>query len=63
MKLEGNRKLIVSVVALIVVGVVATWGPLTSEEVSTMLKWAIPTVIGAFTAANIAEHKLNGRKL
>jgi len=58
MKFEGNRKLIVSVVALIVIGVIATWGPLTSEEVSAMMKWVLPTIVGAFTAANVVEHKL-----
>lgn len=58
MTLDGNRKLIVSAIGLLVVGAVAIWGPLTSDEVSAMLKWAIPTIVGAFTAANVVEHKL-----
>jgi len=55
---EGNHKLIVAVVALVVVGVIGTWGPLTGEQVLSMTKIAIPTIIGTFMAANGYEHKL-----
>jgi len=57
--LDGNRKLVVSIVSLAVVGVVCTWGPMLPEQVESVMKIVVPAIIAAFAAGNAYEHKLN----
>lgn len=61
MTLEGNKKFYVAVVALVVVGVVGAFGPLTGDQVTAMMQWAVPTIVGLFTAGNAYEHKLKAK--
>jgi hypothetical protein len=60
--LEGNRKLIVCLAALVVVAIVGVWGPLNSDQIRGIIELVIPIVTGGYITGNLIEHKLNKGK-